>query len=211
MHGLTFYPPLGQDTRLSVLPHLDVAELKFTTSFESTDAFDEFNRDSARVELWTDARKDGQWVGIPFQDFNSGGALAFPPLDNDKRNTLQLHAIVSVPLSGRGPSGFSYTFRLVYPSGQIVWLGGYGRDGSITLERGDSRISLLGDEWSTSNGGSSHLWKSRMKVDDIDVAHLSREWQWNLCVVGRDRFVFFDAQNEIALTLSEQVYRSCAP
>jgi hypothetical protein len=212
MRGLIFYPPLGEDTRLSVLPHLDVAQLKFTASFESIEAFDEFNRDGVRAELWADFRKDGQWVGVPFDGSNGEGSLAFSLLGCNKRSPRQLHAVVSVPLSSQDPSDFSYTFRLVYPSGHVKWLGDFGRDGFIVLERGDSRISLLGDEWSTSSGGLSKLWRSRIDVHDVDVARLSTNFEWNVCVVGRDKYVLFDdARNEPLLTLSKQVYRNYAP
>jgi hypothetical protein len=207
MHGLVFYPPLGEDTRLFVLPHLDVAELKFTASFESIDAFDEFNRDGIRAELWADLRKDGQWVGIPFEP-NDEEPLAFSLLDYDKRKTPKLYTIFSVPLSSQDPSSFSYTFRLVYPSGRVRWLGDFGRDGSIVLERGDPRVSLLGDDWSTSSSGLSKLWRSRIDVHSMEVARLNKGLEWNACIIGKDKYVLFDAQDKPTLTSSNQVYRN---
>jgi hypothetical protein len=106
MLGLTFYPPLAADVHLHVLPYQDVARLKFTVSFESTDVFDQFRHDGVRVELWADVRQDGQWVGVPFYDSKSQGSLAFSFSDRNMGSHLQLHAVVSVPLFSQNRTTF---------------------------------------------------------------------------------------------------------
>jgi hypothetical protein len=50
-----------------------------------------------------------------------------------------LHLRTRIPISERNQ--VQYTYRLLYPSGRIEWLGGYERDGVLVFKRQDPALT----------------------------------------------------------------------
>lgn len=179
---------MGPETESSVSAK---ATLHFTATFQSQQAYDDAKRDGMSVELWTDIpvdhRNEGDWSSMPFQeadvaspDFDEG----FPLLANSEAsNAKTLHLRIPVPRSGR--TNYLFTHRLVYPSGHIKWLGHYGHDGSLVIERSDPRFTrgTLLDKDGESLVAGVGGW------EDKEIAQLSQTFDWSIHAIQEDGYV----------------------
>jgi hypothetical protein len=202
---ITFTPPLAHETRLSFSPIHSTAILVFTASFNST-PYAQFIHNDAKLQVWSNIRLDtdkpgtAEWRAFDFQIpapsiAGSTSAIQVSLLngtlalegDNSSHDSL-LSLQLSVPLTSRGHA-FSYTYRLAYPTGEIRWLGEYGRnrDGSIVIEQSwtDTQF-ILHEGWSTQN--ERYAWSDDGKsVDNLEVARLSSSSHYSIRSIGRDR------------------------
>jgi hypothetical protein len=199
MH-ISFHPPVDQTVPISVLPHASTVQLHFTATLNSQKAYDEFKRDGVRIQVWSDipagGREEGEWgelsfeEGISYKEDNSlSETVSLLSEDTDrgsKGHTLCLDC--TVPLFGQ--SRFAYTYRLVYPDGDIRWLGQFGRNGTLILEYADLRITL-GDGWRLEDEAArDYRWCNDGVPVDVEVARLDRK-DYSVWCVGKERFVLF--------------------
>ena len=197
MH-LTFSLPLGQTEAIKVLPgpYSDsglAPTIVFKASFESRAAFLQAQASGVKVELWTDlpipGRYKGEWGAIRFEDpgapqnLESIGPAHFlslrsgqsEPQDADTSVYLHLRA----PLQDRIGLRFSFTYRLAYPSGEVKWLGTYGMNGEVAIERGWPGISL-GDGWQRQEDGTCRVrTSSGCVLADLETPEDWTCWVWN--------------------------------
>jgi hypothetical protein len=196
---ISFNPPLGQTTHAVVLPEARAAQLIFTATFTSASAFEEFKRDGLRAELWSNipiaGRQPGEWGERVFRD--GSGDLSQSAESTDTRislgssggdtnqgaarlNTLFLE--FDIPLSDL--TEFAYTYRLVYPSGEIRWLGQFGCDGRLAFAKGDSRIHFS-EGWTVEPNGA-YLWQSIGPSDRTEVAQLRDGFEFDIRTIGTE-------------------------
>ena len=177
MH-LTFSPALGQTTTVKIAPSsaCDAGQTQtivFKATFESRETYRQARKDRVKVELWTDfpvpGRVQGEWGPIAFEyppddvetlpTESSSRTFSLRPEDEPGLNTaVYLH--LRGPFQDRVGLQFSFTYRLKFPSGRVEWLGDYGSNGLVTIQRGLPGIDLADRKSTRLN--SSHSGESRM-------------------------------------------------
>lgn len=162
MH-LTFTPELCNTTTVPLPKLADGAtdyDLTFKASFDSLAAYEEAKRDGARVEMWTDlpasgSEETGGWRSLAFEYAGKQAradakendlvlsCVASERIPSPVQDELAVYATVTVPatLIAEG-SMFSFTYRVVYPSGHVQWLGAYGQNGILEFAKRDVRVNF---------------------------------------------------------------------
>lgn len=201
---LSFYPALGTSTRLAIPPHSPAAhELTFKAVFASPFAHDQARRNRVRVEIWSDlpvpGRAPGEWSALPFQphsdvrkctESSSSQTISLLPIGEsdsarEEQDAHALYARFSLACPGTEPLRFSYTYRLVYPSGEIKWLGEYGKNGTLIIERKFPGFKPSG-KWRARDNGASVISGG---LGESEVGSLSADIEWSSWAIGADRSV----------------------
>jgi hypothetical protein len=201
---IVFTPPLANKIRLqaaiSAPAHSTTAVLNFTAALSSA-YHAQLVRDGAKLQIWTDVSLDTQnlhsaeWHAFDFQTPQASPILGSTAIEvsllTDQENYTQRDNLLSLQLSVPlvGPKCiFSFTYRIVYPAGEIKWLGQYGQNGTIILEQSQSDSSfILNEGWSMKNGGYAWTSNSGKAVDNLKVARLSCPSDYSIQLIGRER------------------------
>ena len=157
--------------------------------------------------MWTDlpvigTAYEGGWRALTFQ--HEDGELLVEDIERRDNTVLTISPVsmttgekygeeTSVYLSVRLPSEnikpafpgaevkFSFTYRLVWPSGNVQWLGEYGRNGILLIRRSETRLRYSrvvscedGLEVVSSEVGPSE-----------EVGRLSDEFLWESWAAGK--------------------------
>lgn len=211
MH-VTFTPALGEVARLVTTGPFGVdgktasaQDLVFKATFDSRESYDRAKRDGVRVEMWTDLpvleQPDWEWAALAFEEPAKAGqvqsgrkvlSLVSPevhPAIHGEENAL--YARLSVRLHEYTPGHqFSFTYRLVYPSGEIRWLGEYGHNGVLVVERGVIPAALgvhLNESWNVGSDGKAET--QVVGVVEREVGRLSGELNWSTWAIEENRYV----------------------
>jgi len=172
---LTFNPPLCETTILNVPFH--PGRLTFTV----TGQFDP----RCTIQIWSDIPDNSQPSINREQQPDGWSSRSFQFQQNASV------ASISIPfLDFIHPcrSQFSFTYRVLHPDGTIQWLGDFGKNGALIVNRYDDRLVLFGD-WSTNNLGHVFTPKSAIK-SPLQVFSLSDKIQWR-CWDLSNSFVYF--------------------
>jgi len=177
------------------------AVLNFTATLHVAD-HDELRRNRGSVQLWSDIPFDhataspGDWVACDFEEVTApGGASAASTMEvllgdvrrdyteSQERSVLSLQ--ICVPLAKNGQSRFAFTYRLVYRSGEIRWLGEYGQNGTLVIERTDPEL-ILTDGWVPGEGGL--VWTAAGKAAHTGsvVIRFMHSAEYAVWTLGRD-------------------------
>ncbi|KZT06352.1 uncharacterized protein LAESUDRAFT_812934 [Laetiporus sulphureus 93-53] len=224
MH-ISFNPPLGEATSLitALCPDDQLApteELLFRASFESQTSYEQAQKDGVRVEIWTDLPVQGcaaeEWNAIVFktlQDFKSDvddngqkTFTLFPDVEQDasvgKKQENSMYAKVPVQLQGYSSGHhFSFTYRMVYPSGDVQWLGEYGRNGALVVEHKSTMATLgvnLSEEWVNDPAGKAEL-TGRNGEEEV-VGTLNQSLEWSSWAIRDDSLPIFSTSVETPLS-----------
>ncbi|KAI0094567.1 hypothetical protein BDY19DRAFT_28489 [Irpex rosettiformis] len=157
---LTFSPALQTTTPLPVAPG-GSGTFRFSASFSTREEYDRARREGTRLEMWTNLPVAGHggsdWHSLTFNypddpatasssvvDASNDKVFALPPTTAETvylgDNTT---VVLDLTLTNARPGAvYSFTYRLVYASGGIEWLGAYGRNGDLVLEEKDIRFTL---------------------------------------------------------------------
>jgi hypothetical protein len=195
---VAFTPPLANQIRLSIPSAVhSTAVLNFTAALSSA-YHAQFIRDRATLQLWSDVCLDSEklhsteWRAFDFQTHvspdSTTASLIRTNSSTREGNSSQHDTLLSLQLCVPSrKSFFSFTYRVVYPTGEIRWLGQYGQNGTIVLEQSqtDSKF-ILHEGWSIKNGG--YAWTHGGKsVDSLEVARLSNSSDYSIQSIGRER------------------------
>ncbi|EKM60849.1 uncharacterized protein PHACADRAFT_247029 [Phanerochaete carnosa HHB-10118-sp] len=145
----SFNPGIGSYTTIHV-PEIGDAHLRFTASFPSRESLEQARREDIRVEMWTNMPvngSNGDWHAVPFvfpedaKAEQSAPDLALAPaVDAPAVSDRDIYLDMVLPNSLCG-SRYSFTYRLVRSWG-LEWLGGWGHNGDLVLERYEERFAL---------------------------------------------------------------------
>ncbi|KAJ6574766.1 hypothetical protein B0H19DRAFT_1254422 [Mycena capillaripes] len=173
---IVFRPALGETVHVSAgSTRKHTTQLHFTATLTSAD-YEQVASGHVKLQVWSDiGRNSGEWGETEFKPLFTPLPLnehGFSLVVNQPEGTrTRLGADLSVPLSGH-PFSFSFTYRILYPDGQIKWLGHYGQNGTLVLDRAHDPV-ILGEDWANEN--DSYHWNSNGRpVQDLEVANLSR-------------------------------------
>ncbi|KAI0762657.1 hypothetical protein C8Q74DRAFT_1450815 [Fomes fomentarius] len=196
---LTFSPPLGHTTTLRIPPipralasnNASAGQaIRFKATFDSRVSLLKAETDGVKVELWTDlpvhGRARGEWGAVQFtqSDLDSGSqeslsssssTLFLTGADAAVRKENALHLSLYTSLQDHIGSHFQFTYRLVYPSGRVIWLGTHDNNGVFTVERGLPGIHLS-EIWHVRKDGKYHL----AAAVDGDLIHIEEPDQWTI-------------------------------
>ena len=172
---ISFNPPLNETTILNIPFHPGHLSFTATLTTAQLDA-------RSTIQIWTDipdnsqpsiSREQQDWRprSFQFQNNSSLASLSIPFQD----------------LIHSSNSQFSFTYRILHPDGRIQWLGDYGKNGSLIVNRYDDRLVLFGD-WATNPLGHSFTPKSTVKTP-LQVFSLSDKTQWR-CWDLSNRFAY---------------------
>jgi hypothetical protein len=198
MH-VEFTPALGETLQVAS-PWGDApVTLNFTAKLNA-DEYGALKRDGVKVQLWSDISLGGEWSEADFQDVKS---FEFPEAESSTRTVVSLcradiHGTqgsqpryvlslsLSVPQVSHGESRHSFTYRLLYPSGEIRWLGQFGENGAIVIGSQKYPDIVFGEaQWSTSQFG--YEWStSGRPVDSLEAARLAKPSDYAVWAIGRE-------------------------
>ncbi|KAI0724284.1 hypothetical protein C8T65DRAFT_626020 [Cerioporus squamosus] len=217
---LTFSPALGSTTTLEVPPvpsHARVHPLDvyFEATFDSLDSYLKARSEGARVELWTnlpiEGRSAGDWNAAAFElDPNQSDDAAMEESGTSGPHIayLRLRALLHNHVASR----FDFTYRVVYPSGRVQWLGEHGNNGVVTVKQGLAGIDLTGG-WDVGTDGAYHLDSSL--VEDavgrvLQVADWA-VWAWDASGVPRRVEDGGGATSNAFILLPRNIHRGTSP
>ncbi|TFK76826.1 hypothetical protein BDN72DRAFT_890632 [Pluteus cervinus] len=189
MH-ITFCPAIGETLHLPPTTQKS-AQLRFTADLSKVD-YETLVQQDAVIQLWTDISvpdsSAGAWNSIDFSvestysaGDNDDETLVTSPNPTMSSETHDMvHLSLCLPVSSSFSTQFSYTYRLVYPGRRISWLGQYGQNGAIHLDR-MPQLNLV-DGWAELNG--EHMWKG----SPTEVAQIHRLHDYAIWAFGGDSF-----------------------
>ncbi|KAJ6627267.1 hypothetical protein B0H10DRAFT_1996298 [Mycena sp. CBHHK59/15] len=180
MH-IAFSPALGETIHVAVPTRTrpSAVQLHFTATLSSAADYEQFSAGRAKLQVCD--------FDVHFTEPDSHHTLSLLPGDGplnggSKRLSLEF----SVPLSGQ--SRFSFTYRLVYPSGETKWLGQYGHNGTLVLDRKDAEPVSLGEGWVSSD--DAYIWDSGGRVvQSLEVAKLIHPADYMAFAVAKNNFL----------------------
>ncbi|OSD05951.1 hypothetical protein PYCCODRAFT_1404822 [Trametes coccinea BRFM310] len=194
MH-LTFTPALGEQTVLKVAPvgsgRPASQSVLFKATFEDRESYLNAQADGVKVEVWSNipvaGRSFGEWGAFEFGElryetvpegiptFSVGDAVEKP--EDVQESSLYVH--VRAPFHEHIDGRFSFTYRLVYPSGEIRWLGEFGRNGELVIERGLPGVDLR-EGWNISDDGTyrTHAFPGERVLGYLTDPNAWTYWSW---------------------------------
>lgn len=191
---LTFSPPLGSATTLYVPPvpsharGLPVA-VYLKATFDSPELYAKAKSDGVRVEVWTnfpvEGSRAGDWNAVAFTepDGAQSDQSELEGFDTREDHTfyLRLRALLQDQIEAR----FQFTYRLVYPSGHVQWLGQHDNNGVLAVEQGLTGIDLA-REWDVGSDGAYHLDSALVKGVVGQVLQMAdwTVWAWDAAGYG---------------------------
>ncbi|KAJ7770787.1 hypothetical protein DFH07DRAFT_254664 [Mycena maculata] len=175
---IAFSPALGETIHVSVTrTGKSTTELHFTATLSAAADYEQIASGRVKLQAWSDipasGRSSGDWGDAEFKPVlqNEHG---FSLLSVHEQNQIRTSLILdfTVPTSGHR---FSFTYRLVYPTGEIKWLGAYGHNGTLVLSRTHSEPVILGQGWVADSveHHSHHRDSEGSAVQDLEVARLA--------------------------------------
>ena len=151
-----FFPPLDSTVVVDIPSSAQSGgvSLLFRTRTGSSSALEQLKRDDVKVQVWSNApvddRAEGQWFGYDFEEAPAASpvklddsvvpfSLPPPTEDNfvDEPHTMFLTLRLRALPRDQTEAHFMATYRLLYPNGEIKWLGYQGRDLRFVLRKTD--------------------------------------------------------------------------
>ncbi|OBZ79726.1 hypothetical protein A0H81_00506 [Grifola frondosa] len=194
---LRFSPAIGETTAIAVPPSQVrnagwSQTLLFRATFDSRDSYDKACVDGIAVEMWTDlpvdGRAKGEWGALGFSKVRpevkhepgssqtSLSLLAPEDEGTHEREENTFYAEVPIRFDDCATTEFSFTYRLVYPSGEIKWLGEFGHNGVLIITQGLHGISLS-NGWHVRDG--AYVLEKDASEDVEVVGQLNTELGWS--------------------------------
>lgn len=188
---IAFHPPIGQVVNIRSLSTRPTV-LVFTARLSIHD-YERLVKDGGRVQLWGDIQEKGQlygvWHALDFEaiqdrtDEEHVVYLGSSPLAYAHRNLERVLFLVV-----RSLKRFQFTYRILYSSGDVVWLGQYGRNGSVVFKEKELDIVdgvELREGWTYSQARQSYIFEKNQagildtltlkKMEDTCVLALAEE------------------------------------
>ena len=208
--NIIFNPPIGDSIQLEISFSLQTALLHFTAELTAHD-HNKLIRDRARIQLWSDlphnvhsaSDRDGGWGALDLtyqtqatEELSSSHKISLgntcPILASKEKVTLFLEVVAPLPMS-RNPH-FSFTYRILYPSGDIQWLGPFGQNGSLFFERSDHDLHKFGlhSSWTFNKLRMAHVYEVEQPVASgtLVVARVRDVCEYCVRAIGPTRCLY---------------------
>ena len=201
--NITFIPPIGDSISLEISFTLQTALLHFSAEISAHD-HNKLIQDHACIQLWSDLphndQSDGGWGALDFtyqkqatEEFSSSHKISLgstcPLLASEEKVTLFLEVVAPLPMS-RIPH-FSFTYRILYPSGHIKWLGPFGQNGTLSFKRSDHDLHNFGfHSWTYDKLRMAHVYEVKQPVDTLVVARVRDVDNYCVRAIGPTRCLY---------------------
>ena len=202
---ITFNPPIGDSIQLETSLTSQAVLLHFTAEL-TVQHQNKLIQDRARIQLWSDlpyngqSLSDGGWGALDLmyqaeateetsslRKISLGSTHPIPIHTSEEKVTLFLH--VTVPL--RTSHSFSFTYRIIYPSGDIKWLGAFGKNGSLSFERSYYDLRNFGlHSWTFDKSRMAHVYEVKQSVETLIVARVSDASNYRVRAIGPTRCLY---------------------
>ncbi|KAF9007672.1 hypothetical protein BDZ89DRAFT_1079364 [Hymenopellis radicata] len=136
---ISFTPALGELVRIAVKHDASSVRLRFT-AVVFVHEYRYYERSGAQLQIWSDiptagAASDGwgarNFEGSEGQSRRSSSSSASDEMDFDQ---VVLSLVVNAPLKTTTRS-YSFTYRILYPGGEVSWLGTASTNGEFVFRR----------------------------------------------------------------------------
>ncbi|KAJ3797828.1 hypothetical protein GGU11DRAFT_45798 [Lentinula aff. detonsa] len=197
--AISFIPAIDEVVRIA-LPEWhttgSTVELRFSAVL-GDEEFQQYKEHGMKVQVWSDislgGKNEGEWGEIDLHEVpsvlgssNDSQAKISLGLDDrvDKPENL-LSVICSVPFARS--SHYSFTYRVVYSSGEIKWLGQFGRNGTVHIDATSKNTSGIVFEEGLVEKTAPFVWSTRGKqVEDLLIAEVAHPEDWSIWAVGKN-------------------------
>lgn len=136
---ISFTPALGEIVRIPVSYDAGIVRLSFTAVLFVRE-YREIERKGAKLQVWANipvlGQLPGSWGAYDFQDAQLSDDDASRGESEDELDFDQviLSLVINAPLTPATKS-YSFTYRALYPTGEIRWLGKSDTNGAFTFRR----------------------------------------------------------------------------
>ncbi|KAF8168280.1 hypothetical protein B0H34DRAFT_684940 [Crassisporium funariophilum] len=206
MH-IDFNPPLGGSVHIATsslsFRHTQTTPLLFTAQLSAHD-HKQLVQDGGRVQLWSDIPQEGSsshdaWGELDFADSRELGSStsshkislrATQPIHvSNDQELLYLQLFAAIPANDT--RSWCFTYRIVYPSGDIKWLGAFGQNGSLLFEdTSSSPVTLQGEcEWTFDQSINASVLELKQPVDRLDIAKVADLASYRVWALGKEGFI----------------------
>ncbi|KAJ3993937.1 hypothetical protein F5050DRAFT_609703 [Lentinula boryana] len=199
--AISFIPAIDEVVRIA-LPEWhttgSTVELRFSAVL-GDEEFQQFKEHGMKVQVWSDiylgGKNEGEWGEIDLHEVpsvlgssnDSQAKISLGLDDRDKPENL-LSVICSVPFARS--SHYSFTYRVVYSSGEIKWLGQFGRNGTVHIDATSKNTSGIVFEEGLVEKTAPFVWSTRGKeVEDLLIAEVVHPEDWSIWAVGKNSLV----------------------
>ncbi|EAU93432.1 hypothetical protein CC1G_04411 [Coprinopsis cinerea okayama7 len=117
---------------------------------------------------------------------------------DDQGGVHQRQLVCYVPVLVRNVRNFSFTYRIQYASGNIRWLGSYGKDGSVVIVRGGLKGLDLGQGWTD----SGRVYALDATTAPVSIASFSNITDYSIWAFPRDPYDFESLEGDAELLLA---------
>ncbi|KAI8995378.1 hypothetical protein BD414DRAFT_239104 [Trametes punicea] len=221
---LTFSPALGEQTVLKVAPVASgrpaLQSVLFKATFDDHESLVKAHADGIKVEVWSDipvwGRSSGEWGAFQLGTIGQGTVPAGTPTfslddasqadEGDNEDSKSIYVHVQAPFHEYIRARFSFTYRLVYPSGQVQWLGKFGQNGELVIEQGLPGVDLR-EGWNISDDGTyrTHAFPGERVLGQLTDPKAWTCWSWTAS--GLPTFAGATQPSEgLAMVLSPRPY-----
>ncbi|KAJ3907783.1 hypothetical protein F5879DRAFT_465495 [Lentinula edodes] len=174
-------------------------ELRFSAVL-GDEEFQQFKKNGMKVQVWSNLplgrRNEGEWGEIDLHEADEPASvgssddsqISLVALEDVKAQAENLlFAICSVPFSGSSDDYYSFTYRIVYPSGEIHWLGQFGQNGMVHINTASKNDSGIVFEEGLVANTAPFVWNTRgRQVEDLLIAQVAHPEDWSVWTVGKD-------------------------
>jgi hypothetical protein len=169
---ISFNPPLDETTILNIPFHAGHLTFTATAGSGQLDA-------RSTIQIWSDIPDNSQPSISREQQGWSPRSVQFPQNASVASLSIPFSDFIHPRLSQ-----FSFTYRILHPDGRVQWLGDFGKNGSLIVNRYDDRLVLFGD-WS-----SNQLFTAKSAIKaPLQAFTLSDKVQWR-CWDLSSRFAY---------------------
>lgn len=194
MSSITFNPPLGRTVHVGIpWASFRPTVLLFTAQLSEHDHH-QIVKSGGRVQLWSDipdeAHTPGGWRALDFMERSpvpSGLVVALQsesPAEHEKPKCLYLMV--------RPPERVQFTYRILYPSGAIVWLGQYEQNGLIFLKESQS-LAVDGLDinpgWTFSETRQAYVSENILHAESLGVLRLRALADFQILALAEQGYV----------------------
>ncbi len=208
--AITFDPPLCETITIispALFPQRQTTPIFFAAQLSAHD-YAQLVAAGGCIELWSDIGLSNvsnnparSWNARKFVDSRrpdearSGAytlSLQLPShVDNPQAHIIYL-PIALPPLGSTETLHFSFTYRIVYSSGEITWLGEFGQNGGLILKASLAKFLnglTLSMAWLLDYSQQAYVQEIKDHVEDVEVATIDHLSDFHIWALGRNGFV----------------------
>ncbi|KAJ4476690.1 hypothetical protein J3R30DRAFT_3704165 [Lentinula aciculospora] len=163
-------------------------ELRFSAVL-GDEEFQLFKKNGMKVQIWSDiplgGRNEGEWGEIDLHDItidpsSDDSQIPLAALDDGEDKPKNLLSVVCSVLFSGNSKHFSFTYRVVYPSGEVKWLGHFGRNGTVHIipaSKNNSGI-VLEEGWVANTAPFVWNFRERPHLEGLLIAQIAHPEDW---------------------------------